>query len=212
MSTFCYQSSIYSPYKAVWRIFKLILDACRISFNALNYIFVSWLFVMFIESCTWSIENTKQQIIRDKMLIALLMNLFTFYSRKSSKSVTPPFTDFSWDVLETNSVSAYWAIRRNSENIEQQNVDIAWQMRHTQNKERKLVPFFQKPYVQMYYSQLLYSNLKILHVPLDIQVIVLIAWSRYVCMKNGTLLYYLLYKGCPWTLMFHGTYSDVNIL
>ena len=70
MSTFCYQSSIYSPYKAVWRIFKLILDACRISFNALNYIFVSWLFVMFIESCTWSIENTKQQIIRDKMLIA----------------------------------------------------------------------------------------------------------------------------------------------
>ena len=81
MSTFCYQSSIYSPYKAVWRIFKLILDACRISFNALNYIFVSWLFVMFIESCTWSIENTKQQIIRDKMLIALLMNLFTFYSR-----------------------------------------------------------------------------------------------------------------------------------
>ena len=212
MSIFCYQSIIYSPYKAVWRILKLILDACRISFNALNYISVSWLFVMFIESCAWSIQNAKQQIIRDKMLTAFLMNLFTFYSRKSSKSVTPSFTDFNWDVLGANSVSLYWAIRRTSKNIEQQNVDIAWQMRHTQNKERKLVPFFQKPYVQMYYSQLLYSNIKILHVPLDIQVLVLIAWSRYVCMKNGTRLHYLLYKDCFWALMFHGTYSHVNIL
>ena len=33
-----YTNRLYSPKKAVWQIPKLILKACTISFNALNYI------------------------------------------------------------------------------------------------------------------------------------------------------------------------------
>ena len=41
---------LYSQYKAVWRIPKLILKACTISLNALNYICILLLFLMSFES------------------------------------------------------------------------------------------------------------------------------------------------------------------
>ena len=63
----------------VWRIPKLILKACTIRFDALNYISI---FQLCLLKVTWSIENLKQQLIRNKTFIALLMNRLTFYSEK----------------------------------------------------------------------------------------------------------------------------------
>ena len=59
------------------------------------------------------------------------------------------------------------------------------------NKERKLI---QKVCEQIYYSQLLCPNPRMFLVPLDIKVLVLNAWGRYVCMKKKTH-HHLLCKG-----------------
>ena len=40
----------YSPYKANWRIPKLTLKTCTISFNALNYVSIFQLVLMSFES------------------------------------------------------------------------------------------------------------------------------------------------------------------
>ena len=56
--------------------------------------------------------------------------------------------------------------------------------------------FCQKAYVQIYYPHLFCSNPGMLHVPLDVQVLVLIAWGRYICMKKKTQHHRLLCKGC----------------
>ena len=47
----------------------------------------------------------------------------------------------------------------------------------------------------MYYPKLLCPNTRILHVALDVQVLVLIAWGRYICMKKKTHHHHLLCKG-----------------
>ena len=63
------------------------------------------------------------------------------------------------------------------------------------NKKKEACPLCQKAYIQMFYSQLLCPNARILHVALDIQFLVLIAWGRYICMKKKTHCHHLLCKG-----------------
>ena len=43
-----------------------------------------------------------------------------------------------------------------------------------------------KTYLQLYYPLLLCPNPGMLHIPLDVQVLVLIAWGRYICLKKKT--------------------------
>ena len=74
-------------------------------------------------------------------------------------------------------------------------MDIAGQIRQMHNKERKLVPFVKKTYMQRYCHQLLCQNPRMLHVFLDVQVLVLIAWGFYICMKRKTHHHHLLCKG-----------------
>ena len=51
-----------------------------------------------------------------------------------------------------------------------------------------------KKYIQICYFQLLCPNPKMLHVPLDVQVLVLIAWGRYICVKMKTHHHHLFCK------------------
>ena len=51
---------------------------------------------------------------------------------------------------------------------------------------KKTCPFCQKAFIQIYYPQLLCPNPIMLHVPLDVQTLVLIAWVGYICMKKKT--------------------------
>lgn len=41
-----------------------------------------------------------------------------------------------------------------------------------------------KPDIKTYYPQLLCPNTKMLHIPIDDQILVLIAFSRYICLKK----------------------------
>ena len=52
----------------------------------------------------------------------------------------------------------------------------------------------QKAYIQIYYTQLLSSNPRMLHDPLDVQVLVLISCGRYICMKKKNHHHHLLCK------------------
>ena len=53
-------------------------------------------------------------------------------------------------------------------------------------QERKEICLFcQKDYLQIYYPQLL-CPIQLLHVSLDVQVLVLIAWGSYICMRKKT--------------------------
>ena len=51
-----------------------------------------------------------------------------------------------------------------------------------------------------------------LHVPLDFQVLVPIAWDRYICMKKKSHHHPLLRKGRLRTLMPYGNYRHMEIL
>ena len=55
-------------------------------------------------------------------------------------------------------------------------------------------PFCHKANIKIHYPQLFCSNLSILHFPLDVQVLVLIAWCRYICIKKKTHHHRLLCK------------------
>ena len=54
--------------------------------------------------------------------------------------------------------------------------------------------FFQKAYIQIYYPELVFQSPRMLHVPLDVQVLFLIAWGSYICLKKKTHHHHLLYK------------------
>ena len=56
-------------------------------------------------------------------------------------------------------------------------------------------PLFLKAYKQVHYPQLR-PNSSMLHVLLDIQVLVLITWGKYICMKKKNQHHNLLCKGC----------------
>ena len=78
--------------------------------------------------------------------------------------------------------------------------------------KKEACPYWQKTYMQIYYPQLLCLNPRMLHVPLGVQVLVLTACGRYICTKKKTNHHYWLGKSRLWTLIFHGTYSHVEIL
>ena len=52
----------------------------------------------------------------------------------------------------------------------------------------------QKAYMQIYYPQFSCQNPRMLHVPLDVQLLVLIVWGRFISMKNKTHHHRLLCK------------------
>ena len=80
-----------------------------------------------------------------------------------------------------------------------------------------IAPFAKKPKLSpmllpaTYYLQLLCLNPKLLHVLINAQVLALIAWSRYICIKKKTHHHHLLCKCHLWTLMSHGTYKHVEM-
>lgn len=58
-------------------------------------------------------------------------------------------------------------------------------------EKKECFPFCQKAHTQICYPELFYPNLRILNVPLDVQVLVLIFCCRYICTKKKAHHHYL---------------------
>ena len=146
-----------------------------------------------------------------------LWNAFFIWRR--ILALSPPcvtILGYNWDVLGTKFVglSIHWDICRNSKSIEPQDIDdgILRHMynkgiRHTYNKERNLVPLAKK-----LLSSFVMSKPKNVSCSPYIQVLVLIAWGRYICMKKNIYHHHLMLKARLWILMPHKTYRHVEIL
>ena len=97
---------------------------------------------------------------------------------------------YNWDGLGAKfvSLSVHRAICWNSEKIEPQNIDdrYCWTNKAYVQYRKKTCPFCQKAYMQRHCPKLLCQNPRKLHVFLHVQVLVLIAWGRYICMKKKT--------------------------
>ena len=125
------------------------------------------------------------------------------------------FLAYNWSGLGTKfiSLSVHRAIRRNSENITHKILMMEYCSKDKVYGQQRMeiCLIFQKAYIQIYYPQLLSSNPRMLHDPLDVQVLVLISCGRYICMKKKNHHHHLLCKVRLWTLISHEIYRPVKI-
>ena len=121
---------------------------------------------------------------------------------------------YNWDDLGTKFVnlSVLRAIRRKSENIDVE-ILLHRQAIYTTKKE-KLSLLIKSLSANIFSSNVLFPNPRILHPPLDVQVLVLIVSGRYIYMKKKTHHHHLLCKFRLWTLMWNlevrGDPLDIN--